>query len=271
MSTERQGIGRFLDQAGISADHSSIERLARAVKTFAVLPYENITKIIRLATSSGLARARRMPDEVLRDHFRWYTGGTCFSLVNTLKDIVCELDFEPQILMADMRVGENVHCALKVKISGTEFLLDPGYLLDEPIPLNYEQATYQHNPMNVITLEPEETAAAFNISVIRRGEKKWRYRLKMAPVSESEFLQHWDRSFSMNMMNSLTLSRVSPSGQLYFSRSRMHIVKPEKRKTDKVRGLEAACIKQHFQIDPDLVRKALLILEHQRNSSQDKP
>ncbi|MBN2382714.1 arylamine N-acetyltransferase [bacterium] len=253
-------IERFLDHARINTMLSRQTTLERIIQTFAQLPYENITKIIRSAQSTDLANAHRAPAEVIADHLRWHTGGTCFSLTNTLLAILRFVGFEPEVLMADMKVGQNVHCALRLTVSGQDYLLDPGYLLDQPVHLPEEERSLIHTPMNRIIIERDLETLNYNVFVERNQQKKWRYCLKNTAVDQLEFDRHWDRSFSLNMMKSLTLSRITRHGQLYFSRTRLQLIDAEQRQSRNVRGHEADSIHHYFHIEPALVQQALDIV-----------
>lgn len=259
-----RAIDDYLDKAGVSSQTTHRDTLIKVVKSFSRLPYENITKIIKAARSENLEAARRLPEEVLSDHFSFLTGGTCFSLTNTLRDILRECDFQPEIAMADMKAGDNIHCALLLREDDHVLLIDPGYLVDRPVILNPMQPVMIKTPMNDLSIEPENEGNSYSVYVIRKGIKKWRYRLHTGITDEKTFMSHWDRSFSMNMMNSITLSRVHDSAQIYFSRSRFHLVEREKRKSQNVRGAESACISQWFDIEPGLVEQAMSILDEKR-------
>jgi arylamine N-acetyltransferase len=266
MSGDSGQIDRFFDRAGIFTGQSSPEKVQLLIRRFAELPYENVTKIVRFARTSDTELAKRLPDEVLSDHFRWNTGGTCFSLTNTLRRILQEAGFEAQILMADMKVGQDIHCAIRLPLEGRSYLVDPGYLLDRPIPLMPNQVSVHETVMNTILVEPVDDDSGWNVSVVRKGEKKLRYRLKPHPVTEVDFQRHWDKSFTLNMMNSLTLSQVTPAGQIYLSRSRLHLVQSTGRQARNIRGVESEAISEMFHLDRGLVEQAIGLLEERRQN-----
>lgn len=43
------------------------------------------------------------------------------------------MGYAPKLLMGDKRTERNVHCALQLPIDGEDFLLDPGYLIFDPL------------------------------------------------------------------------------------------------------------------------------------------
>jgi hypothetical protein len=70
----------FMQHFGIAPDEPPRRLLENVVTAFTRLPYENIAKIIKRAEAGCAEKARRYPDEVIRDHIEWGAGGTCFSL-----------------------------------------------------------------------------------------------------------------------------------------------------------------------------------------------
>lgn len=261
-------IDRFFDEAGVHTGLASNEILERIVRRFSLLPYENITKILRFTEAGDASAAHRSPAEVLEDHFRWATGGTCFSLTNALRRILQEVGFEPRIAMADMKLGQDVHCALLLDFKGQTLLLDPGYLVDEPLCLDPSRPLVKATPMNILSLEYNPGDRGYDVFVERRGERKWRYHLKTAGITDEAFQAHWDRSFSMNMMKSVTISALGPEGQHYFSRSKLHIVDQTRRRVTNVRGKEIDIISRVFRIEAGIVSRVCALLEQSREQEQ---
>lgn len=247
----------FLDKAGIRSSQSRKEQLIKVVYNFSELPYENITKIIKFHQANNLDLARRLTNEVLEDFNKWHTGGTCFSLTSTLKEILNELSIESEIMMGDMKVGKNVHCALRATLSsGEDFLLDPGYLINQPLRLQVSIPTIHKTGMNTLIIEPTINQVYYDVFVLRNGNKKWRYRLHSKPPTDKDFVNYWNTSFSMNMNKALTISKASNDGQIYFSRSRLQFVNYKTRKTQNVRGREILTINKIFEINKSIIEQA---------------
>ena len=85
MSNEQKLLDAFFDWAKISAKSSARDNLQSVVQAFSALPYENITKIIRLHESGNPDQARRCPGEVLREDFMPDFGLTTAALAEALK------------------------------------------------------------------------------------------------------------------------------------------------------------------------------------------
>ena len=93
---------------GIPSGGSSRQSRGSVVAAFALLPYENITKIIKREESGNCEQARRYPEEVIRDHTHWGTGGTCFSLTSALLHLVRGLGWKAEYILADRRYDQEL-------------------------------------------------------------------------------------------------------------------------------------------------------------------
>src|SRR5438874_10638176 len=103
-------VDQFLARHGLNSGDSDFAQLRQLSAAFAFLPYENVTKILKASRSGSAAGGIRGCEEVLQDHLRWNTGGTCFSLCNALQNILKHSGFDSFIAMADMRYGNDIHC-----------------------------------------------------------------------------------------------------------------------------------------------------------------
>ncbi len=123
-----------LDAERLRRGEDDVASLETVAKAFSTIPYENLTKIINWA-SSGRTVAKRLPRDVISAHVEQGAGGTCFSLTAALLHILRSLGWRAEPILADRHYGQNTHCALVVWVDGTPHLLDPGYLIVKPIPL----------------------------------------------------------------------------------------------------------------------------------------
>jgi arylamine N-acetyltransferase len=251
-------VGRFLDRYALSQNTAHLHFLAQIAKAYSKLPYENVTKILKDTRSSSSQEKLRRTEELLEDHLRWNTGGTCFSLCNALQDILRECGFDPFIAMADMHYGINIHCVVIVQLGCTKYLLDPGYLLHEPVPLPQTQIEYQ-TVMNIVLLENEGNDI-YSLSTKENGIQKWRYRLRARPVSQEEFERHWIHSFSLNSMEHILLTRRNASGRLYYRKNRIELVQPQQRFQQKITIDDTAILANMFGLPADLILQAQRVL-----------
>jgi arylamine N-acetyltransferase len=234
--------------------------LRRTAAAFAKLPYENLTKIIKEHEVGRGPQARRTPREVIADHQRLGSGGTCFSLTAALLHLVRALGFPAAPILADRRYGANTHSALLVWIDEQPHLLDPGYLLVEPIALTGGTQRVQ-TAFNQVVLTPQSGGDKIELSTRQNGAETYRLTFKAAPADEGEFLRAWDASFDWDMMRYPLLTRTDGAQQLYlrggrFQARRQDAVSREEIPPDAL----ARRIAAEFGVSPQVAEQALEIL-----------
>lgn len=238
-----------------------LQSLGALARSFSRLPYENLTKIIRSSRNGKGPSARRLPAQVLADHRELGTGGTCFSLTATLLRLVRSLGFEAQPILADRHYGADTHSALLVWIRGRAHLLDPGYLVVEPVPLDENREVEVKTPFNRLLLSPE-SPGRMRLYTRQQGGRSHRLTFKTSPADPGQFLRAWDESFSWEMMTHPLLTRVEGGKQIYLNDRRLQIrthtdvVRTELDRAELHRQIAAA-----FGIAPPVVRTALAILD----------
>lgn len=256
MNDECRMFPRFCDRYGIRIVATDLYHLRRLAAAFSFLPYENVTKILKHARCNSSGSKLRQADEVMEDHLRWNTGGTCFSLCNAFLKVLHETGYDAWIAMGDMHYGRNIHCAIIVRLDQDRYLLDPGYLLHEPILLPAEgMQTHIRTPMNLASLW-NEGDDLFSLTTQEGGKQKWRYRLSAWPTPEEEFVIHWIHSFSLNSLEHVMMSRVEPSGRVYFRKNSLEHVSPKERRKVRLDGACAQELASIFHIPPDLILQA---------------
>ncbi|NLF69547.1 MAG: hypothetical protein GX575_10900 [Candidatus Anammoximicrobium sp.] len=251
----------FLQRFQVPAGLAPRDLLRAVAAAFTHLPYENLTKIIKEDQQQAAVRARRLPAEVLADHFQGGTGGTCFSLTATLLHVVRALGWQAEPLLADRRYGENTHCALLVWIGGRPHLLDPGYLILDPISLDQRGQTRIVTEFNELVLTPQADGRRLELATVSQGQAKYRVTFKTAPADPGEFCRAWDASFDWDMMRYPVLTRVCGGRQLYLqggwfqARDRSAV-----QREDISQNQLADRIAAEFGIALQIVRRALEIL-----------
>jgi len=255
-------LRQFLRTHRIDETQPAIELLTDAASAFARLPFENLTKIIRDAEAGRVEEARRTPAEVLADHWAHGTGGTCFALTSAMLHLVRAMGFEAQPILADRRYGEDTHSAFLVWLDDKPHLLDPGYLIVNPLPLPRDGEVRIKTPFNELILVAKEGGAKVELHTLQADQKTYRLTFKTAPVDAGEFLRAWDVSFDAEMMRYPVLSRVVGNQQLYFQKQHLLVRGSEESRRAEV-GPDRLIneIARQFGIAPDVVAKAMKILQ----------
>jgi arylamine N-acetyltransferase len=244
----------FFDRYRVQRRPDELQLLCSLTTAYSNLPYENVTKILKDARSSSSQEKLRHTSEVLQDHLRWNTGGTCFSLCNALQELLTYCGFDGFIAMADMYYGPNIHCAVISKVGGQHYLIDPGYLLHQPIPLPNDSVSIRTS-MNTIHLKNEGNAT-YSLFTEEHGIRKWRYRLRDQSISRAEFEKYWIHSFSLNSMEHIMLTRANDSGRLYYRKDRLELVQHSTRTKQKISSTDAVTLSQMFGLPADLIQAA---------------
>jgi len=268
-------LGEFLRHFRVSVEQSSLETLGYVARAFSRIPYENITKIIKRAEVGSDEKARRSPQEVISDHIRWGTGGTCFSLTAALQRLARGLGLETEYILADRPYGQNTHCALQIRIDGNPYLLDPGFLLVDPVPLwkftrgviptsgglSLKEHREIATGVGSVLLIPEENGKKLALETVFGGKRVRRFTYKTAPADEGEFLKAWTASFQWEMMRYLLLTRWTNAGQIYLRGAMLQLrdAKTVNRQNIPEEKL-AETISNEFHIHPSIVARALSLL-----------
>jgi arylamine N-acetyltransferase len=255
----------LLDLYSIRPGPSDVALLERVSCNFAALPWENLTKFLKKHEQcrTGLGKLRRTR-EVMADHAALGSGGTCFSLTNALRRIMTDLGYHAYPVMADMKHGSNIHCALLVENDDRKFLLDPGYLVPEPVPLPREREVRIRLPGRTLSYRPTEGGEIELHTTNDRGESVLRYRLRPSPIPDDEFCRFWLRSFDATGMNSLYLNKITTAGRISAHNLNLRIDDGTGKTNLKLQGRYVEGISDRFGIGSDLVRKAFEEWEKRR-------
>jgi len=253
LKRHRPAAERFIRLFKISDDAPSLNHLCTILQAFAHLPYENLSKIIKLH-QRGSDSPFRFPEEVISDHELYKLGGTCFSLTFTLKSILDYYGYQTSILMADMKAGPNSHCLLLLDFEGRQYLLDPGYLIQHPLPLSDLTATAG------IRLNYSPDTRRYELFTAERQQFRWRYSFVKEPVSLDKFVQLWQESFHWFSMHGICLSRRDEAGFLYIHNHYIKKISPGEYLKGNFSEDIAELIRRYFQIEPEVVEQAQKML-----------
>ncbi|RLC52348.1 MAG: hypothetical protein DRZ79_01340 [Candidatus Cloacimonadota bacterium] len=227
---------------------------------FSKIPYENISKIIKSANHHEFVSKIRLPEEIISDHISFHLGGTCYSLTFFLYSVLTHFGFSCYPISAHMKRRMNVHSALIVLIDGKKYLVDPGYLFDEPILLNPAEFNFQTvSHTNVFAIfNPQDSY--FHIYTLSNFQKKWRYCFRDKVISEQEFVQYWENSFSPEILNGICLNSIQSDKMIYLQNNFLQISSHKIKQKKNIKENYSDFIKETFGISPQFVEKSRLIL-----------
>ncbi len=240
-----------------------LDMLRGIISCYANIPYENLTKIIRKFTAECPAERLRRPGEVVSGYVENRTGGTCFSLTFCLGSILAKSGYRCYPVMADMK-RPNVHCALVITIKEKKYIVDPGYLLGEPVELSGAPVRLTTSFGNV-ELRPR-SATRYDLFTVTGGERKWRYRVRLHPVPQPLFMRYWQESFDLPMMNSLQLTRLTGNGHLYIRNHHLRLRRSDAKINENIRANLETRIESEFGIPDEITAEARELLEKMKQS-----
>ena len=247
----------------LSPGNPELEMLRRIVECYSNLPYENLTKIIKKFTAGSAEERLRGPVEVASGYVERHTGGTCFSLTYCLGSILAGAGYRCHPVMADMK-RPNIHCALVVEMNERRYLVDPGYLVGEPVELAGKPVRME-TAFGVVEIRPRE-GERYDLFTLEGETRKWRYTVRTTPVSHAAFMRYWQDSFSLPMMNNLLLTRLTPQGHLYIKNHHLRMKSAHGKVNENIRNALESRIEADFGIPADVTAQAREHLERLRLS-----
>lgn len=256
-----ESVRYFCEFFKLKKSSATLATLQEILEKFATIPYENISKIIKLSRSWESDQRLRLPEEVMDDHANFRLGGTCFSLTFFLETILLHQGFQCYPVMADMKAGRNIHCAILVLFDHKKFLVDPGYLLHTPLEINPQQPRIYRTPTTGVELQFNHEFGCYQLFTFNREKMTWRYNFVDRACSPDEFLAHWQASFTKPSMHGLCLTKIQPDGYIFIHKNFMRETTFTSKKNFDIRQNYHQTIQQIFGIDKQLIEQARAALE----------
>ncbi len=254
---------------GVGVGLPTVGHLEQIADRFALIPYENLSKIVR-ASESPTGVAVETAEGLLENYRLWGAGGTCFSLTHCLRAVARAYGYRPEVHLADLARGTNNHCALVVPLGDTRYLIDPGYLITRPLPLPESGDVLHETRLNPVRLERDPTENSYYLSTIEPDGEKPRYRLHGEVCGEDEFRRVWADSFSWPMMHSMLVTRATDSGRIYAHDRFVRIVRRDGREQFKIREQFDRVLAEQTGISVSLIRRARGILSESKRELREK-
>jgi arylamine N-acetyltransferase len=267
MGTGSVAAEAFFDHFGLDPGLEGDELLYRFAGEFASIPWENLTKFL-MVREDGEIRPR-IPGTVILEHIATGSGGTCFSLTETAREILSASGVVTRPVMADMRHGPSIHCAALAEMPGGRlFLIDPGYLVPEPVPLVEDRETVVTCGAETMVYRPVQGTGAWDMFTSDGTGSTWRYRIRLDPVSPREFEKHWLASFHAPGMNSLHISRRSGGTRFYAHNGNLRVTESGSRRNEKLDHGYGSAVSRLFGISGELAGRAWEELKRSRCREQ---
>ncbi len=254
-------VKRFIQYFDLKPNKPEIEYLQTILQHFSSLPYENISKIVKLSNDFTSNERIRLPEEVMDDHAHYHLGGTCFSLTFFLQSILMDQGFHCYPVIGSMHNRPNAHCALVVNLKKKQYLVDPGYLLTTPMELNKDRPRIYKTPQSGVELVFNQNNEHYFLCTFDRNQSKWRYYFQNKPVSFNMFLQFWYDSFYKSSMHGICMTKIRNNGLVYLHKDLLQISNYDGKQKQRIKNNYHQIVQEIFGIEPQLVEKALYAIK----------
>ena len=281
-------VNRFLKENHLQDFSPGIDFLKRLTRLFQKIPYENMTKLIRSRQVSDPEIKIRLPELLYGEHLRYGTGGTCFSMTYFMQTILRSTGFSTYPIIADRPLASNTHCASIVVIDNEKFLIDPGFMIDEPISLTRETIIHELKHTTIILGE----AASFQIPAAQlqyfrelkekggsilpyeeNGKERYclatyigekttvRYFIKDIPLTTGQFLDFWLDSFNWPSLHNISLTVTTDNGCIYARNNFVRTTTKMEKRGERLKKDIDLTLGKLFNIDLGIIRAAFDTLE----------
>ncbi len=250
----------FFEHFGVQPGRSP-GHVHRIAEVFGEVPWENLTKF--LLKASGKTRPR-FAEEVMEGHVHNGTGGTCYSLADTLGRIISACGLSARPLTGHMKHGRNIHCAILVQGDSGRFILDPGYVVPGAVELSSGGSGIIQTPGREMLWKP--VPEGWELHTVENGESRYRYTLESRVITRREFLAYWKASFDSTGLDSLHLNRPgSMGGRISAHNENLRLVGDGVRANRKLSGNYSALVHENFGVAPEIAEAAWKELQRQRS------
>ena len=190
----------------------NIEKLNKILIGIKNIPYENITKIFRLnLLPQNRPRGHLL---LLRKNEESFRGGTCFSLSNAIIQILRNNNISAKAIIGNMERETFPHFFVIVDIDDAKYIIDPGFMIYEPIKITKNKQMEFSTSISNYLLEYKDEEY-YELYSNNDNNKKFRYKFSSLPINDEEFKNYWIKSF--DYINKITASRIVDDKHIFIS------------------------------------------------------
>lgn len=234
--------------------HRFLERLFQRFN--ARVPFESASKILRDADVAHPAEKPRVPDVFWSGFLEQGTGGTCFARVAAFDALASGLGFATRKALG--RVEKDFdHAALVVSTEGGEWIADVGFPLPALLPAGGGEVETQ---IAVLAATATERGLLVRfVSGVPDGPR--RLEIFRAAVSDEDYLALWRKTFraESRFLTNVSLFRLETARKVTFARGEVRVDDLHTRTRIPIAGDRAAKLAELFDVDVEVLRRALAI------------
>jgi len=231
------------------------------------VPWESASRIVRRQNTDEIENCPRWPEIFWQSAIQDGTGGTCFESNLAFIALLRTLGFEGYLTINDMHEHTGVHTAIVILIDGQKWLVDAGFPVYAPLPLNPEQITTRETRLLNYTITPHGE----NHYDIERAPHPSAYSFTLIdqPISHADYCAATTRDYGENglFLDKVIAAKVVNNQMWRFNSAEppyhlQHFLDGQRVNTV-IKGDAADAVFALFNIDAKIVRAALSALEAQ--------
>jgi arylamine N-acetyltransferase len=181
-------IQPILHYLGIEEDKPSLQYLQKLITAYCTtVPWESLSRILRKDKFIEPEKCIKLEYEFWNDAINYGTGGTCYESNFAFNFLLQSLGFETYLTINEIKEKSSLHSAIIVAIKSTKFIVDIGYPLYAPIPINKNEMSF----IKQNKIEYRSTYLSENNYLIENypHPKPYLYHLTDKPVCTKDYLQ----------------------------------------------------------------------------------
>ena len=155
------------------------------------VPWESASRIAKRSQTLNLEDCPRFECDFWQSAITNGTGGTCFESNNAFFWLLQALGFDAYLTINNMRDQVAVHTAIIIRINGKRYLVDAGFPIHLPVPLNPRKPTYRTTPYHTYFALPGKAPDGATYYRIERDghPKPYCFTLHDRPVNIDDYRQ----------------------------------------------------------------------------------
>ncbi len=179
------------------------------------VPYENVSLLLRSAQGGTAASTLRPIDAFLEDIAEHDLGGANFSIPIHFAALLKFLDYDVELLGADIGSTQRAHAVCRVTFEDVQYLVDIGYAAPfyQPIPISELPLTIPHGDFQYQLERHASGPGNVEVTTARGANKLQSYVARSPALGPEGFAAALQRAGDPNgrMLRSLRISRFFAS------------------------------------------------------------
>lgn len=132
----------ILDFLEVKKDNPSIDFLQRLQTAYCrSVPWESVSRILRKEKLKDPKKCVKLENDFWKDAIVLGTGGTCYESNLAFEFLLKSLGFETYLTINKIEDKSSLHSAIIVKFDSIKYIVDIGYPLYSPIPIDKNKVT----------------------------------------------------------------------------------------------------------------------------------